>query len=115
MAELWAIGLVVLATFLNAVSPIFLKRSSSRISFKRPSSLLDPDLSAGIALYALSTIIFIPALKGGELSVLYPIISLTYIWVSLLSIKYLKERMSTYRWIGIFLIMIGVIFIGVGI
>ena len=74
--------------------------------------LLNKKLIAGLSLYAIATIIFIPALKGGELSVLYPFVALSYVWVSLLSVRFLKERMNIHKWLGILLIIIGVILIG---
>jgi len=58
--------------------------------------------------------IFIPALRGGDLSVLYPFVSLSYIWVMLLSIKMLGEKMTKLKWLGILLIISGVSLIGLG-
>ena len=65
-------------------------------------------------MYALGTVLFIPALKGGDLSILYPFVALTYIWVSLLSVKFLGEKMNFMKWMGISLIIVGVSFIGIG-
>jgi len=62
--------------------------------------------------YGLATLIYIPALRGGDLSVLYPIISLSFVAVSLLSVWLLKERMNLLKWIGIVLIIAGVSLIG---
>src|SRR3712207_7394559 len=39
----------------------------------------------GYSLYAVSTMLLVLALRKGQLSLLYPIISLTYVWVTLLS------------------------------
>ena len=36
-------------------------------------------------------------LKGGDLSILYPFVALTYIWVSLLSVKFLGEKMNLIK------------------
>ncbi len=71
-------------------------------------------LFGGVSLYALGTVLFIPALKGGDLSILYPFVALTYIWVSLLSVKFLGEKMNFMKWMGISLIIVGVSFIGIG-
>ncbi|MBI2129146.1 EamA family transporter [Candidatus Woesearchaeota archaeon] len=109
--QLWAIGLVVLGTVIAAFAPILWKKAS-KVSGIR--SFLNWKFIAGVMLYGLGTVAFIPALKGGELSVLYPFVSLSYVWVSLLSIKFLKEKMTLLRWIGIGLIILGVSFIGIG-
>lgn len=112
--QLWAIGLVILATIVGAFGPILLKKATSHLELNIRSIITNRNLIGGVALYAISTIIFIPALKGGELSVLYPFVATVYIWVTLLSVKFLKEKMNKYKWIGIILIILGVIFIGLG-
>ena len=112
--QIWAIGLVVLATLIGAFGPILLKKASSKSLSSFSSLIKNYNLFGGVALYALGTILFIPALKGGDLSVLYPFVALSYIWVSLLSVKFLGENMNKLKWFGIALIIIGVSFIGVG-
>lgn len=89
-------------------------KKAHKKSFKIKDIIKNYYLIAGFLFYALGTILFIPALKGGELSILYPLVATTYIWVSLWSIKFLKERMNKQKWIGVLLVIIGVIFIGLG-
>ena len=110
--QLWAIGLVILGTVIAALAPILWKKASKE--FSGIKVYINWKFIAGVILYGLGTVAFIPALKGGELSVLYPFVSLSYVWVSLLSIKFLKEKMTLLRWIGIGLIILGVSFIGIG-
>jgi drug/metabolite transporter (DMT)-like permease len=112
--ELWAIGLVLFATSLGSFGPLFLKKASGKISLNVKSLLMNRNLLIGLFFYAISTILFIPALKGGELSVLYPFVALVYVWVSLLSMKFLGERMSRMKWFGVLLILVGVSLIGLG-
>ena len=54
------------------------------------------------------------ALKGRELSRLYPIIALTYVWVTILSVFMLAEHVNLYRAAGIALIVTGVSILGGG-
>lgn len=110
--QLWAVELVVLGTLVGAFGPILLKRGSAAFGLSIRSLLKNYNLLAGIFLYGLSSIIFIPALRGGDLSVLYPIVSVNYIWVSLLSVKFLNEKMNSFKWVGIGLIIVGVSLIG---
>ena len=66
----------------------------------------------GYSLYAVNTVLLVLALRHAELSVLYPIIALTYVWVSLLSVFVLHERMNGLRIGGIALIVLGVAALG---
>lgn len=110
--QLWAIGLVILGTLIAAFAPILWKKASDESSGIK--SYINWKFIAGVILYGLGTVAFIPALKGGELSVLYPFVALSYVWVCLLSTKFLNEKMSLLKWIGIVLIILGVSFIGIG-
>ena len=76
--------------------------------------LTNAPLFAGYCLYGLNTILMVLALRDGELSILYPIIALTYIWVTLLSIFIFHEPMGTFKGIGITLIVTGVAVLGRG-
>ena len=112
--ELWAMLLVMSATLVGAFGPILLKKASEKKLSNIRSILSNYHLFGGVALYGIGTIIFIIALRGGDLSILFPLVALTYIWVSFLSVKFLGEKMNKMKWLGILLIIIGVSFIGLG-
>ncbi|MFH1064830.1 MAG: EamA family transporter [Candidatus Woesearchaeota archaeon] len=112
--ELWAAGLVIFATFIGAFGALFFKLGADRLHRQFKSIITNTRLFIGVALYGLSTIFFLAGLKGGELSVLYPLASLGYAWTVLLSIKILKEKMNLWKWSGIGFILLGVVFIGLG-
>ena len=113
MISLLAISLVIIGTFIGTIGAINLKISSKHFGLSR-KGLFNKNLLIAITAYGLSTIIFIPALKFGQLSVLYPFVSLGYIWVTIASRIILKEKITLYKWLGIIFIMIGVSFIGFG-
>lgn len=99
-----AIYAVILAAFLGALGQLLFKKSS-------PSNLrscLRPIFLLAILLYGISTVMFIVALKFEKLTILYPLISTSYIWTSILAIYFLGERMSIAKWIGIAFIILGV-------
>jgi len=65
-------------------------------------------LLIGIFLYGVSSIFFVLSLRIGELSFIYPVTSASYIFISLLSVYFLREKMNQYKWIGICFIILGV-------
>jgi uncharacterized membrane protein len=71
-------------------------------------------LMGGYALYGFNTLLMVLALRKGELSLLYPIIALTYVWVTLLSYTLLHEPPNLFKNFGIALIVIGVAVLGSG-
>jgi multidrug transporter EmrE-like cation transporter len=69
-------------------------------------------LLGGYALYGLSTVLLVLALRDGELSLLYPVIALTYVWVTLLSFLIFQESISPFKLAGIATIVAGVTVLG---
>ena len=110
--ELWAIGLALVAVVLGAAGPILIKKGANGFSFNPKKLLKNRNLIGGIFIYVIASFVYIAALRGGELSVLAPIISLSYAAVSILSIFLLKERMGLLKWLGIAFIIMGVSLIG---
>ena len=128
MTQLWAILLVLGACVIGSFGPILIKKGVNRQKAlptsqkKGLAKIIGLALSlafnwrivAGIAVYGISSILFIPALRGGDLSVLYPLVASSYIWVSIWSVLFLKERMSAMKMAGIVLIIAGISCIGIG-
>lgn len=115
---LWTIGVVIFASFIGSFGAFFLKKGSAKLDRKLLKNFFliikNHYLLLGIFFYAIGTIIFVPVLKYGELSVLYPFIATVYIWTTFLSIKFLNEKMNKWKWMGILSILIGVSLIGLG-
>lgn len=110
----WAIGLMILCTAFTSFAQVFYKLGANKLEFDLLSIITNLPLITGMVLYILGAVIMIIAFRGGEVSVLYPIIATSYIWVSLLSIYFFNENLNLFRWIGIFVIIIGIIFISLG-
>jgi drug/metabolite transporter (DMT)-like permease len=73
-----------------------------------------PGLLLGYSLYGLYTVVLIMALRHGELSVLYPVIALTFVWVAIASVVVFHEQMNLAKLAGIAIIMAGVAVMGWG-
>jgi drug/metabolite transporter (DMT)-like permease len=67
----------------------------------------------GLLSLILMFIVWSAILSKIDLSVAVPIASFSYILVALVSILFLHETITLLRWIGIFLILTGVIFVSV--
>ena len=112
--SLISIAIVVISTIFSALGSLFLKIGSANIHKKLLRNIKNHHLMLGVIFFSLPAPMYIIALKYGELNVLYPITALSYIWSTLLAIRFLKENMNYWKYAGIFLIIIGMIFIGLG-
>jgi len=114
MPELKAIILVICCTFFTAMGQILWKIGSAKLSLNILTLITNLPLILGFLSYGIGLILLIVALKFGELSLLYPFIALSFIWVAIASMIFLQESMSILKWVAIIIIMIGVSFIGFG-
>ena len=112
--KLWAVGLILLCTFFTSIAQVLYKVGAADLKFNIISLITNYPIIIGITLYALSAVLLVIALKGGDVSTLYPIIATSYIWVSLMAVYFLGETMFFFKWAGIFFIFLGVSFVGIG-
>ncbi len=112
-----ALLLVFCCTIFGAAAQVLIKTGATHIA--HPSLIAaatgmvtNPWLFGGYCLYAISTVLLVVALKDGELSITYPVIALTYVWVALLSYFLMHESMGLFKVIGLSLIVVGVAIVG---
>ncbi len=99
--------LMLVCTIFTALGQFFLKQSTGDIIFDF-NLIYNYSLWLGLFLYGIGAFLLIFALKYGELNQLYPIVSLTFIWVTLMSFFILKESISISKISGISVIILGV-------
>ena len=112
--NLISIILTIIASFIGSFGALYLKKSSQKFSFNLKLILSNSNLLKGISLYVVATVLYILALRKGHLSVLYPMVSITYIFITILSVKELHEPINKYKIIGMSCIIVGIILIGIG-
>jgi len=102
------------ATLLSAAAQILMKLGMNHFTMNLAAILTNMPLIAGYALYGLFTVLMVLALREGELSLLYPIISLSYVWVTALSYFIFHDTLNPLKLAGIAGIMAGVALLGRG-
>lgn len=115
MVKSIAIILVAVATLIGAWGALHFKLGAQKLSRNIFANLKNKSLWIAVLFYGMSSLLFMIGLRMGDLSVIYPITSLTYVWIVFLSMKILKETMNFYKWLGIALVMIGVTIISLGV
>jgi multidrug transporter EmrE-like cation transporter len=108
-------ALVFACTFLGAAAQMLMKTGLGHLS--QPGLmgyLTSMPLLAGYCLYGLNTVLMVFALRDGELSILYPIIALTYVWVTILSVIFFHESLNPFKLAGVAVVVAGVAVLGRG-
>ena len=71
-------------------------------------------IAAGLAFYFVAAVLMMLALKKAQLSVVYPFIAMSYIWVAILAAIFFNEAMKISGWLGIISVVAGVSLVGYG-
>jgi len=106
--------LVLVASFVGSFGAVFLKSGAQKLKDGLRYLILNIRLAAGVALFLLSSAFYILGLKHGEVSVLYPMVSLANVWTLFWSRLFFKEPITRSKTLGLLLILVGVFFIGLG-
>jgi drug/metabolite transporter (DMT)-like permease len=103
----------LMASVIGSFGAVFLKLGSAKIT-RSILSFVNPQLILGVALFLGSSVFYAFGIKGGQLSVLYPMVSLGYIWTLLWSRLFFHEPFTSQKFMGLGLILLGVFFVGLG-
>jgi len=109
-----SILLVLLSSFIGSFGAVFLKYGAEHPKPGFAGLMTNYRLAFGIALYLLSSVFFVMGVAQGELTILYPMVSLGYIWTLVWSRIFFQERITAFKVAGLGLIVIGVACINLG-
>ena len=106
-------ALVFVCTILGAAAQMLMKIGLGHLGHPGIMGYLTSlPLLAGYSLYGLNTLLMVFALRDGELSILYPIIALTYVWVTVLSVIFFQESLNAFKLLGVAIVVAGVAVMG---
>ena len=105
---------VTLGAFIGSFGAAGLKAGAKRLERNLPALLTNWRLFAGVCAYLASSVFFVFGLRSGELSILYPMVSLGYVWTMLWSRLFFGERLTRPKLAGLALILAGVALLGLG-
>jgi undecaprenyl phosphate-alpha-L-ara4N flippase subunit ArnE len=109
--RLLGVAFVLCSTLLEAIGQLSLKSSATASDGSRRKFTW---FAAGVGCLALEAVVWSCVLRLLEVSIAFPMSSLTFVVVTLLSALYLRERVNRQRWLGVGLILGGTAMVGLG-
>jgi bacterial/archaeal transporter family protein len=112
-------SLIILIVLSTSAGDIFISRGMKKIGEISTLQLrrlvviarqiiISPFFLAGLLLMAISYFSFLAALSMADMSFVVPATSISFVFATLGARVYLKEQINKLRWIGTFLVCIGV-------
>ncbi len=109
-----SIVLVLVGSFFGSFGAVFLKLGAEHMKGSLARVLTNYWLATGVAFYLLSSVFYMMGVSQGQLTVLYPMVSLGYIWAMLWARLFFKEPFTLAKVGGLALIIFGVSLINLG-
>jgi len=106
--------LILVASLFGSFGAAFLKSGAERLQFSFGALIRNYYLAAGIGLFVFSSYFFVLGVREGELSVLYPMVSLGYLWTLFLSRIFFGEPFTRGKIVGLGLVLAGIAMLGLG-
>ncbi len=107
--------LVLFAGLIGSVASVFLKAGANHLHRDKASLIrAGKRLSIGISLFVISSVFYIWGIKDGSLTVLYPLVSLGYVWTLVWSRLFFGEPINRSKIYGVALVLAGVVFVAAG-
>ena len=104
--------LVLFGSVVGSFGAVFLKLGAVRLT--GVMSLLNWRLALGVALYLASSVFYAFGIRHGQLSVLFPMVAVGYIWTLLWARLFFHERFTRSKMLGLGLVLGGVVLVGLG-
>jgi multidrug transporter EmrE-like cation transporter len=107
-------ALVMVGSVIGSVGAIFLKSGAHEVSRHWTSVAFNWRLAVGVVTYLLSSVLFVKGMSNGELSVLFPLVSLGYVCTLAWSRLFFNEAITGVKLAGVGLILVGIAFLSLG-
>ena len=109
--------LILLGVIMASFGAIILKLGAGEVNYDQSlvkvliSVFLSWKILLGLLFYFVPALFWIYLLKKMEISFLQPFFALAYVFTPILAIVILNEKISVLRWLGVLVILLGVILV----
>jgi drug/metabolite transporter (DMT)-like permease len=105
--------LVIFGSLLGSIGMVFLKKASAHLH-KGFLHIINFNAVLGVGLFVISSVFYLKGISKGQLSVLYPMVALSYVWAMVWAKLFFHEHFTPQKLAGLGLVLAGVVFVGLG-
>jgi drug/metabolite transporter (DMT)-like permease len=109
-----AIAWVSVGAFIGSLGAVGLKAGSKHVELNLRALITNWKLALGIGGYLVSVLFYMTGISKGEISILFPMVSVGYAWTMLWSKMFFDEPITRWKIAGLALILAGCVLLGLG-
>ena len=103
---------LVMASLLSVAGQLCQKQATLRVPTSTRRRHLTLWLGLALACLGLAMVLWLLVLQSNPVGIAYPMLSLNFVWVTLLAWKIWREPVALRHWLGIALIICGIFILG---
>ena len=107
-----AIILILFTTLLTSAAQLLYKFGASGLNLSFAGIVYNKFFILGTLIYFIAGALAFLSFRNGEVTVIYPILATSYVWVAIFSVYLLGEKVNLFKIMGILTIVGGVSLIG---
>ena len=101
-----AIVFIVWCTFFTSAGQVLWKLALREVALFNPFTWINLWFISGFVSYGVGLIFMLLAFRRGEVTILYPILATSYVWVSIASPYFFpSDTMTAWKWAGVLVIL----------
>ena len=101
-----AIVFIVWCTFFTSAGQVLWKLALKEVVLFNPFTWINLWFISGFVSYGVGLIFMLLAFRRGEVTILYPILATSYVWVSITSPYFFpSDIMNAWKWAGVLVIL----------
>ncbi len=109
-----SMALVLIGSFIGSFGAVLLKFGANKLKGGWLGMIKSWQIAAGTAAYLLSSVFFVLGVRRGELTILYPLVSLGYVWTLFWAKMFFNEPLTRTKFAGLALIFAGIFVLQLG-
>lgn len=106
------VTLMLICTLLLAAAQFFQKTAGERLELSIQGFVFNWPFWVGLLLAGLAAIVMTMALRKGELSKIFPLVSLSFVWTVFIAVIFFGEVLTIAKVVGVALVIAGVVVLG---
>jgi drug/metabolite transporter (DMT)-like permease len=108
-----SVALVLFASLIGSYGMVFLKKASKDLHLGI-LKIINIQFVLGVALFLFSSVFYFWGIRHGQISVLYPTVSLSYVWALFWAKLVFGEALTRQKFAGLGLVLAGVVLVQLG-